>query len=67
MFIASFGILLLEIVGGRKIVDVTIENTSQVYFSEWIYNLLEQKEDIRIFVEDNEDAKIVKKLATIGL
>jgi len=67
MFIASFGILLLEIVGGRKIVDVTIENTSQVYFPEWIYNLLEQKEDIRIFVEDNEDAKIVKKLATIGL
>jgi serine/threonine protein kinase len=28
----SFGILLLEIVGGRKNVDVTAENTSQVYF-----------------------------------
>jgi serine/threonine protein kinase len=49
----SFGILLLEIVGGRKNVDVTLENTSQVYFPEWIYNLLEQKEDIRIFVEDD--------------
>jgi hypothetical protein len=67
MFIASFGILLLEIVRGRKNVDVTVENTSQVYFSKWIYNLLKQKEDIRIFVEDNEDAKIAKKLATIGL
>jgi hypothetical protein len=44
---------LLEIVGGRKNVDVTLENTSQVYFPEWIYNLLEQKEDIRIFVEDD--------------
>jgi serine/threonine protein kinase len=63
----SFGILLLEIVGGRKNVDVTIENTSQVYFPEWIYNLLEQKEDIRIFVEDDGDAKIVKKLAIVGL
>jgi len=30
----SFGILLLEIVGGRKNVDVTVENTSQVYFPE---------------------------------
>jgi serine/threonine protein kinase len=63
----SFGILLLEIVGGRKNVDVTVENTSQVYFPEWIYNLLEQKEDIRIFVEDDGDAKIAKKLAIVGL
>jgi serine/threonine protein kinase len=63
----SFGILLLEIVGGRKNVDVTVENTSQVYFPEWIYNLLEQKEDIRIIVEDDGDAKIAKKLAIVGL
>jgi len=52
---------------GRKNVNVTVENTSQVYFSEWIYNLLEQKEDIRIFVEDDGNAKITKKLVTIGL
>jgi serine/threonine protein kinase len=63
----SFGILLLEIVGGRKNVDVTLENTSQVYFPEWIYNVLQQKEDIRIFVEDGGDAKIAKKLAIVGL
>jgi serine/threonine protein kinase len=63
----SFGILLLEIVGGRKNVDDTVESTSQVYFPEWIYNLLEQKEDIRIIVEDDGDAKIAKKLAIIGL
>jgi len=31
-----------------------------------IYNLLEQKEDIRIFVEDDGDAKIAK-LAIVGL
>ncbi|XP_059442286.1 rust resistance kinase Lr10-like [Corylus avellana] len=63
----SFGILLLEIAKGRKNVDITVENTSQVYFPEWIYNILEQKEDIRIFVEDDGDDKIAKKLATIGL
>ncbi|XP_059431547.1 rust resistance kinase Lr10-like [Corylus avellana] len=63
----SFGILLLEIVGGRKNVDVTVENTSQVYFPEWIYNILEQKEDMRIFIDDDGDAKIAKKLAIIGL
>ncbi|XP_059442275.1 rust resistance kinase Lr10-like [Corylus avellana] len=63
----SFGILLLEMVGGRKNVDVTVENSGQIYFPEWIYNVLEQKEDIRIFVEDDGDAKIAKKLATVGL
>jgi serine/threonine protein kinase len=63
----SFGILLLEIVGGRKNVDITVDNTRQVYFPEWIYNLLEQKEDIRIFIEDDGDAKIAKKLAIVGL
>ena len=56
----SFGIMLLEMVGRRKNVDVTV-NTSEIYFLEWIYNLLEQKEDLRVFVEDNRDAKIAKK------
>ncbi|XP_023880803.2 rust resistance kinase Lr10 [Quercus suber] len=63
----SFGILLLEMVGGRKNVDVTVENTSQIYFPEWVYNLLEQKEDLRVYVEDNGDAKIAKNLAIVGL
>ena len=63
----SFGILLLEMVGGRKNVDVTIENTSQIYFPEWIYNLLEKKEDLRVYVKDNGDAKLAKELAIVGL
>ncbi|XP_040989531.1 rust resistance kinase Lr10-like [Juglans microcarpa x Juglans regia] len=63
----SFGMLLLETVGGRKNVKVTKENTNHIYFPEWIYNLLEQKEDLRILIEDDEDAKFVKKLAIVGL
>ncbi|VVA36513.1 PREDICTED: rust resistance kinase Lr10 [Prunus dulcis] len=63
----SFGMLLLEMVGGRKNVQVTEANSSQVYFPEWIYNLLDQGEDIRIHVEQEIDAKIAKKLAIVGL
>ncbi|KAG7955159.1 hypothetical protein I3843_11G056700 [Carya illinoinensis] len=63
----SFGMLLLEMVGGRKNVEVTTENISQVYFPEWIYNFLEQKEDLRVFIEDDGDALIAKKLAIVGL
>ena len=66
-YVYSFGILLLEMVGGRKNVGVIVENTSQIYFPEWMYNLLEKKEDLRVYVEDNVDAKIAMKLAIVGL
>ncbi|KAF3432843.1 hypothetical protein FNV43_RR23945 [Rhamnella rubrinervis] len=65
--IYSFGMLLLEMVGGRKNTDVTAENTDEIYYPEWIYNLLEEGEDLRIHIEDEEDAKIAKKLAIVGL
>ncbi|KAB1199730.1 hypothetical protein CJ030_MR7G014408 [Morella rubra] len=62
----SLGMLLLEIVGGRKNTDLTSEKSSQVYFPKWIYNLLEQKDDLRLYVEDDGDAEIAKKLAVVG-
>ena len=65
--IYSFGILLLEMVRDRKNVSVTVENTSQIYFPEWIYNMLEKKEDLRVNVKDNGDTKIAKKLEIVGL
>ncbi|CAN1833531.1 Rust resistance kinase Lr10, partial [Linum perenne] len=34
----SFGMLLLEMVGGRKNVDFTSGDRSEIYFPEWIYN-----------------------------
>ncbi|CAL9000265.1 unnamed protein product [Prunus brigantina] len=64
----SFGILLLEMVGGRKNFKVMEDSTSQVYFPEWIYNLLEQGKDIRIHIGDDEgDVTIARKLAIVGL
>ncbi|VVA39445.1 PREDICTED: rust resistance kinase Lr10 [Prunus dulcis] len=64
----SFGILLLEMVGGRKNFKVMEDSTSQVYFPEWIYNLLEQGNDLRIHIGDDDgDVTIAKKLAIVGL
>ncbi|EXC36756.1 putative receptor-like protein kinase [Morus notabilis] len=63
----SFGMLLLEMVGGRKITNVTEDNTSQVYYPEWIYNLLEDGEDLRIRIEEEGDSTIAKKLAIVGV
>ncbi|WCJ41387.1 PR5-like receptor kinase [Euphorbia peplus] len=63
----SYGMLILEMVGGRKIVNEKVENDEQIYFPEWIYNLLEEGEDLRLEIGEEGDAKIAKKLAIVGL
>ncbi|KAL7185225.1 hypothetical protein ACSBR2_027203 [Camellia fascicularis] len=63
----SFGMLLLEMVGGRKNTHVTTQNTSEVYFPEWIYNRLNHEEEQGIVIEEDGDAKIVKKITIVGL
>ncbi|XP_004306408.1 PREDICTED: probable receptor-like protein kinase At1g67000-like [Fragaria vesca subsp. vesca] len=63
----SFGTLLLEMVGGRKNFKVMEDSSSQVYFPEWIYNLLEQGNDLRIHVGDEGNVGIARKLAIVGL
>ncbi|KAI9071994.1 hypothetical protein K1719_046041 [Acacia pycnantha] len=59
--IYSYGMLLLEMVGGRKNVD-----TNQVLYPKWIHNLIEGG-DISIYIEDELDIRIAKKLAIVGL
>ncbi|XP_058100391.1 rust resistance kinase Lr10-like [Magnolia sinica] len=63
----SFGMLLLEMVGGRKNIDAQVENASQVYFPEWIYNRLIQGEEMGIRVEVEGDVEIAKKLTVVAL
>ncbi|XP_034710668.1 rust resistance kinase Lr10-like [Vitis riparia] len=63
----SFGMLLLEMVGGRKNINVTVENISQAYFPEWLYNHLDQEQEVHIRIEEENDTKIAKKLSIIGL
>ncbi|KAI8565015.1 hypothetical protein RHMOL_Rhmol03G0227800 [Rhododendron molle] len=65
--IYSFGMLLLEVVGGKKNFDVMVSSTNQVYFPEWIYNCLEKGEELGIHIQDEGDAKIAKKLAIVRL
>uniref|UniRef100_F6HD26 Protein kinase domain-containing protein n=1 Tax=Vitis vinifera TaxID=29760 RepID=F6HD26_VITVI len=63
----SYGMLLLEMIGDRKNIDITMDNTSQVYFPEWIYNHLDQGEELQIRIDEERDTQIVKKLTIIGL
>ncbi|XP_017970797.1 PREDICTED: rust resistance kinase Lr10 isoform X3 [Theobroma cacao] len=63
----SFGMLLFEMVGGRKNKDLTVENTSQVYFPQWVYNRLADGEDLGIKEEKDGDADIAKKLSVAAI
>ncbi|KAG5229598.1 glycerophosphodiester phosphodiesterase protein kinase domain-containing GDPDL [Salix suchowensis] len=63
----SFGMVLLEMVGGRKTVDDNSENSNQINFPEWVYNSLENGEELRIRIEKEGDAQISKKLTIVGL
>ncbi|GMI65911.1 hypothetical protein like AT1G66910 [Hibiscus trionum] len=65
----SFGMLLLEMVGGRKTSHTKDDKAMEAaYYPKWIYNLLEDGEDLRIPIEgDERNSKIAKKLAIVGL
>ncbi|KAJ4953321.1 hypothetical protein NE237_030153 [Protea cynaroides] len=62
----SFGMLLFEMVGGRKNIDASVEQSSQVYFPEWIYNRLHQGEELGLRVVAEEDAKIARLLTIVA-
>uniref|UniRef100_M1AQ61 Uncharacterized protein n=1 Tax=Solanum tuberosum TaxID=4113 RepID=M1AQ61_SOLTU len=58
--------MLLEMVGGRKNFDAKAD-TSQMNFPEWIHQRLNQGEELKIRIEEDDDVIIVRKLAVIGL
>ncbi|KAK7246072.1 hypothetical protein RIF29_40930 [Crotalaria pallida] len=64
--IYSYGMLLLEMVGGRKNTNISAEETFQVLYPDWIHNLIDGK-DVQVNIEDEGDIKIAKKLAIVGL
>jgi serine/threonine protein kinase len=66
--IYSYGMLLLEMVGGRKNTKTVIngEENFEVLYPDWIHGLLEGGE-IHIPIDDEGDFRIAKKLAIVGL
>ena len=65
--IYSYGVLLLEMVGGRKNTKtVTDEENFQVLYPDWIHGLFEGG-DIHIPFEEDGDFRIAKKLAIVGV
>ncbi|XWS10224.1 hypothetical protein CRYUN_Cryun39dG0056900 [Craigia yunnanensis] len=61
----SFGMLLMEMIGKRKNLNVFAYHTSQIYFSSWIYDGLDQGEDINLEDVTDDEKLIVKKMTVV--
>ncbi|KAK7407520.1 hypothetical protein VNO78_09473 [Psophocarpus tetragonolobus] len=64
----SYGMMMLEMVGGRKNINVEVDGTSEIYFPYWIYKHLEHNQELALRNVMNEsDKDIIKKMALVSL
>ncbi|XP_069153002.1 rust resistance kinase Lr10 isoform X2 [Solanum lycopersicum] len=64
----SYGVMVLEMVGGRKNVDEVIDCTSEIYFPHWIYKQIEQKKELGLTgIVEEEDKKLAEKMILVSL
>ncbi|KAL7260447.1 hypothetical protein ACSBR1_006165 [Camellia fascicularis] len=64
----SYGMLILEMVGGRKGIDVGVDQSTEIYFPEWIYKRLERNEELGLHDNVNDEAnESARKMIIVGL
>ncbi|XP_035540296.1 LEAF RUST 10 DISEASE-RESISTANCE LOCUS RECEPTOR-LIKE PROTEIN KINASE-like 2.4 [Juglans regia] len=65
----SYGMMVLEMVGGRKNIDNEGDRTSEIYFPHWVYKRLELDEELSLqsLVMNEEDRESAKKMIIVGL
>ncbi|GKV16774.1 hypothetical protein SLEP1_g27365 [Rubroshorea leprosula] len=64
----SYGMMVLEMIGGRKKVNVEVSHTSEIYFPSWLYKQLEKPEKLnldRVIAEEEEE--ITRKMIIVSL
>nr|WIL59902.1 nodulation protein [Melilotus officinalis] len=63
----SYGMMLLEMVGGRKNINANASHSSEIYFPHWVYKRFDLGTDLRpdevIAIED----EIAKRMTIVGL
>ncbi|KAM0012213.1 putative glycerophosphodiester phosphodiesterase [Helianthus debilis subsp. tardiflorus] len=61
--------MMLEMVGGRKNIEVGVDNTSEIYFPHWIYKKVELHDEqlgLNEIVSEEEN-KTARKMIILGL
>ncbi|CAL9767977.1 unnamed protein product [Musa acuminata subsp. burmannicoides] len=63
----SYGMMILEMVGGRKNVKAHADRTSEVYFPHWVYEHVDRGGDLRAYDVTAETGEIARKMTLVGL
>ncbi|KAL4639408.1 hypothetical protein ACB092_03G215800 [Castanea dentata] len=64
----SYGMMVLEIVAGRKNIDAEVSHTSEIYFPHYVYEHLEGGKDLRLDgITSEEEEEIARKMILISL
>ncbi|KAH7841122.1 hypothetical protein Vadar_025841 [Vaccinium darrowii] len=64
----SYGMMILEMVGGRKNISVEVDRASEIYFPHWIYQRLDLGEELGLHgIVDDESNVSARKMIIVGL
>ncbi|XP_042983131.1 rust resistance kinase Lr10-like [Carya illinoinensis] len=64
----SYGMMVLEMVGGRKNIDAEVDRTSEIFFPHWVYRRLELDEELTLHgLRTEEDRQNAKKMTIVSL
>ena len=65
----SYGMLVLEMVGGRKNIDVQVSHSSQIHFPTWIYKQLQPGKDLTVLrsITSEEEEETARKMVLVSL
>ncbi|CAO2174534.1 unnamed protein product [Urochloa humidicola] len=63
----SYGMMLLEMVGGRKNVNSVAQRSSEKYFPHWIYDHFGRGDGLQACEVSSENEGVARKMSVIGL
>ncbi|URE11581.1 STYKc [Musa troglodytarum] len=63
----SYGMMVLEMAGGRRNVKAWAERTSEIYFPHWVYDHLDRDGGLEAYDVTAETEEIGRKMAMVGL
>ncbi|XP_009588466.2 rust resistance kinase Lr10-like [Nicotiana tomentosiformis] len=64
----SYGMMVLEMVGGRKNVDARVDRTSEIYFPHWLYQRIELDEELQLIgIMNEEEKECARKMVMVSL
>lgn len=64
----SYGMMVLEMVSGRKNVEDDVDNKSEIYFPHWIYRQIELDRELGLKeIANEEDMECARKMVVVSL